>query len=172
VPTKNLQIEFLNKWRNKNIYGEDNPLAPYAIPFEYQFAITMMAQPLAWFEGTGLPEEALKIAPVIKKYREIQKDIHAGIVYPIGNEPSGFGWTGFQSVLNENSGYLLIFREKNEYSQMKIKTFLPADSRIKLVPMLGDGKSQEQTVGSGQELEVFLPHEFSYALYRYETNMN
>ncbi|MFV0590280.1 MAG: alpha-galactosidase, partial [Draconibacterium sp.] len=40
VPTKNLQIEFLNKWRNKNIYGEDNPLAPYAIPFEYQFAIT------------------------------------------------------------------------------------------------------------------------------------
>ena len=58
VPAQNLQIEFLNVWRNQDNYSLVDPLAPANVPFAYAFACTMMAQPLAWFEATGLPEEA------------------------------------------------------------------------------------------------------------------
>ena len=97
VPTQNLQIEFLNKWRNPANY-KDDPFAPANYSFEYIFAITMAAQPLAWFEATGLPEEAFEIAPVIKKYKEVQFDFHSGSILPIGEEPSGKSWCGFQSL--------------------------------------------------------------------------
>jgi len=167
LPAKNFQIEFLNKWRNKDVYGEEDLLAPYNIPFEYEFAITMMAQPLAWFEGTGLPQEALEIGSVIKKYRSIQADIHSGDIYPIGDEPCGYGWTGFQSVKNEKSGYLLIFREKNKEASCLMKTQLPVGKNVVLSPVLGDGKKIVSSPNSRQEIQFELPREFSYCLYEY-----
>jgi hypothetical protein len=167
VPSKNLQIEFLNKWRNRDVYGDNNPLAPYAIPFEYQFAIAMMAQPLAWFEGTGLPEEACKIGPVIKNYRTFQKELHSGDVFPIGNEPNGYSWTGFQSLINEHSGYLLVFREKNSESSCFLKTLLTPDKPVVLTPILGKGKVTKAIPGAGREIRFELPEEFSYCLYKY-----
>ena len=52
VPSRNLQIEFLNKWRNSEKYGDD-PFAPANYDFEYLFAITMMSQPsLGWKHKT------------------------------------------------------------------------------------------------------------------------
>ena len=59
VPTQKIQLEFLNKWRNSDKYGDD-PYAPSNYSFDYVFAITMPCQPLAWFETTGLPKEAEK----------------------------------------------------------------------------------------------------------------
>jgi hypothetical protein len=167
VPTKNFQIEFLNKWRNKSVYGEDDPLSPYHIPFEYQFAITMMAQPLAWFEGTGLPAEALKIGAVIKKYKSIQADIHSGDVYPIGDEPCGYGWTGFQSVKDAKGGYLLVFREKNKEASRLMKTLLPMGKNVVLNPVVGEGKRIKTIPNSRHEIQFELPDEFSYCLYEY-----
>ncbi|MDL2291650.1 alpha-galactosidase, partial [Bacteroides sp. OttesenSCG-928-F21] len=73
VPAEKLQIEFLNKWRNAEKYGKDI-FAPANYSFEYLFATTMAGQPLAWFEGSGLPEEALTISKVISEYKKIQYD--------------------------------------------------------------------------------------------------
>ena len=42
VPPQNLQIEFLNRWRNADPYPADDPLAPQHVPFDYCSAITMM----------------------------------------------------------------------------------------------------------------------------------
>jgi hypothetical protein len=167
VPSKNFQVEFLNKWRNRNVYGDNNPLAPYTIPFEYQFAITMTAQPLAWFEGTGLPEEAAEISPVIKKYRNIQSRLHSGDVFPIGEEPDGYSWTGFQSIVNEHSGYLLVFREKSSESSYFLKTLLPPDKPVVLTPVSGRGKITKASPDSKREIRFELPEEFSYCLYKY-----
>ncbi|MCK3683909.1 alpha-galactosidase [Maribellus sp. YY47] len=167
VPSRNFQIEFLNKWRNKAVYGENDPLAPNAIPFEYQFAITMMAQPLAWFEGTGLPDEAMKIGSVIKKYRSIQADIHSGDIIPIGEEPGGFGWTGFQSVKDDRNGYLLVFREKNKEASCLMETYLPVGKNVVLTPVLGTGDKIKATPNSRREIQFELPNEFSYCLYQY-----
>ena len=168
MPVQNLQIEFLNKWRNREVYGKNNPLAPYNVSFEYMFAITMMAQPLAWFEATGLPVDAYEIVPVIKKYRSIQTRIHSGDILPIGEEPSGYNWTGFQSVLNSNSGYLLVFREKSKENEHLLSTYFPANTKVHLTPVLGKGQFVTVQTNADNEISLFLPCEFSYALYSYK----
>ena len=100
VPAEKLQIEFLNKWRNTEKYA-GAPFAPANYSFEYLFATTMAGQPLAWMEASGLPEEALGIGALIERYKEVQHDFHRGVILPVGDEPSGRSWTGFQSVDGE-----------------------------------------------------------------------
>lgn len=102
VPAEKLQIEFLNKWRNTEKYGDD-PFAPHRYSFEYLFATTMAGQPLAWFEASNLPEEAFGIRDLMEKYKKVQYDFHQGTILPIGEEPSGRSWTGFQSLCHSKT---------------------------------------------------------------------
>ncbi len=166
VPAEKLQIEFLNKWRNTGKYGKD-VFAPANYSFEYLFAITMAAQPLAWFEGTGLPAEASDLAKVIKTYKKIQHDFHEGTILPIGDEPSGRSWTGFQSV-HKGYGYLLVFREKNSQQHATIKTWLPGNIRVKGTKILGSGSDIDQVTRTGGVLKLQLPRENDYVLYKYQ----
>lgn len=166
VPPQRLQIEFLNKWRNMEKY-EGDIYGPANYSFDYLFAITMAAQPLAWFEGTGLPEEAFTTgAPVIRKYREIQSDLHSGYIFPIGDEPSGKSWTGFQS-LGDKRGYFIIFRENNDKIKRAVKTWLKPGSRIKCDPVAGKGKPFFAKVAPGGLVTFELPEKNSYGLYTY-----
>lgn len=166
VPAENLQIEFLNKWRNADKYPADDPYAPAQLPFDYIFAITMMAQPLAWFEASGLPEEAFSVAPLIQSYQQIQADLHAGQIFPIGEEPSGSSWTGFQSV-QDQEGYFLVFRELNQRKKAALSTWLSPNQSVELTAVMGNGKSfTTKTDGEGR-LEFQLPAQHSFALYRY-----
>ncbi len=167
VPSYMLQVEFLNKWRNADKYPEDDPFKPSLIPFDYIFAITMAGQPLAWFEATGLPEEAFKIAPLVKTYKEHQTKIHGGMVFPIGEEPSGSSWTGFQSM-DSDQGYLLVYREQNENSSEFLKTWFPAGTKIRCQLVAGHGKGFNATINDAGELKFSLPKENTFALYRYE----
>ncbi len=167
VPPEKLQIEFLNKWRNADKYLADDPLAPQQIPFDYQFAVTMAAQPLAWFEGSNLPDEAFEIAPLVKRYREIQADFHAGCILPIGEEPSGTSWTGFQSIQGDK-GYLLVFREWNDEASKKIATHLPAGRSVELTHVLGTGRSRVAASDADGRIEFALPEKHSFVMFRYE----
>lgn len=166
VPAEKLQIEFLNKWRNADKYGND-AFAPARYSFEYLFAITMAAQPLAWFEGSGLPSEAFAISKPVNVYKKIQHDFHKGIILPVGNEPSGKSWTGFQSV-HEGKGYLIVFRENTPDSLAKIATWLPANVRVKCTRLLGSGTDKLLLTGADGSLEVNLPAVNSYVVYKYE----
>ncbi len=168
VPTTALQIEFLNKWRNAGKYAPGDPLAPRNVPFEYCFAITLVAQPLAWFEGSNLPEEAFEAAPAIRAYRDHQTAIHSGTILPIGDEPSGFGWTGFQSI-GDNSGYLAVYREHCPAASAAFCLWgLKPGARLKLKAVCGAGEQTELTVAGDGKVRFELPGPFSYALYRYE----
>jgi len=167
VPAEKLQIEFLNKWRNAGKYGKDDPLAPHRVPFGYAFAVTMVAQPLAWFEGSALPEEAFAIAPVIKAYRQHQSRIHQGTILPIGGEPDGTSWTGFQSLLTEEEGYLLIFREYNQDDQGNISLYDLAGEHIQCQHICGQGKDFSVRVERDGEVTFSLPAEHSFGLYQY-----
>lgn len=166
VPAEKLQIEFLNKWRNTEKYAGD-PFAPANYSFEYLFATTMAGQPLAWMEASGLPEEALGIGALIERYKEVQHDFHRGVILPVGDEPSGRSWTGFQSV-NGERGYLIFFREQNPDRKARIETWLPENSKVRLTPVLGSGKAAVQKTGRRGTLEVELPAPNDYAMYRYE----
>ncbi len=166
LPPQNMQIEFLNKWRNEDKYLPDDPFAPYNIPFDYIFAITMMAQPLAWFEGTGLPEEAFEIAPLVKTYKEYWGDIHAGQIFPIGDEPSGRSWTGFQSIQGEE-GYFLIFREYNNETQAALSTWIAAGQTVNCQAILGQGEDFIAKADEEGRIVFTLPGQNNFALYRY-----
>lgn len=167
VPAENLQIEFLNKWRNTDKYPTNAPLAPANYDFEYLFAITMMAQPLAWMEISSLPEEAFAIAPVVKEYRAIMNKIHAGTILPIGEMPNGFSWTGFQSA-KEGEGYLLVFRENNDQEKFRMDTWLEENQKISLSPLLRKGKAFEVETGPNGEIEFSIAKPNSYRLYHYK----
>lgn len=166
VPAEKLQIEFLNKWRNTAKYGDDI-FAPHQYSFDYLFATTMAAQPLAWFEGTGLPAEAFKSKALILNYRKIQHDFHSGTILPIGDEPSGRSWTGFQSVQG-NKGYFIFYRENTPEITALVKIWLPAGTKIKCIPVLGNGKAFHTTVSKNGSIEVSLPNINDFVLYRYQ----
>ena len=168
TPAEGFQMEFLNKWRNGDKYPDYIPFAPQKLPFDYNFAITMMSQPLAWFEGSNLPEEGYDIAPLIKAYNEIQYDIHSGYIFPIGEEPSGRSWTGFQSIKSDNEGFILVFRELNETNSKLVKTWLPENAEVSFEKLLGEGHDFNAEVNEDGEVEFSLTDEHSFSLYKYE----
>ena len=107
------------------------------------------------------------IGALIERYKEVQHDFHRGVILPVGDEPSGRSWTGFQSVDGER-GYLIFFREQNPDRKARIETWLPENSKVRLTPVLGSGKAAVQKSGRRGTLEVELPAPNDYAMYRYE----
>ena len=167
VPAEKLQIEFLNKWRNADRYGADDPLAPANIPFDYQFALTMPAQPLAWFEGSELPDEAFEIAPIVQAYRTHSAAFHEGTILPIGDEPSGASWTGFQSIVDSQTGYLLILREHNATPEKAIPLLGLSGKTVTLEKIAGAGDQSSVTVATDGRATFSLPRSHSFVLYKY-----
>lgn len=165
VPAEKLQIEFLNKWRNTSKYGDDI-FAPNNYSFEYLFATTMAGQPLAWFEGSGLTKEALKIKNLINAYKKIQHDFHLGVILPIGEEPSGKSWTGFQSV-NGDNGYFIFYRENTPKAIGLVKTWLQEGDKVECTPIIGTGKKTEKTISHNGLIEVELPDRNDFIVYKY-----
>lgn len=166
MPPQNLQIEFLNKWRNSKVY-ENDPLAPAKYSFDYLFAITMVAQPLAWMEGSGLPEEAFRTGGLIRLYKKHKPLFHKGQIFPVGREPDGTGWTGFQSI-NGKQGYVLIFRERNSSMSESIKLYFESGKKIQFTHLYGQGKTFEATVDKKSEIVFHLNDAFSFAWYHYK----
>ncbi len=167
IPAEKIQVEFLNKWRNPQKYQQNDPLAPQNIPFAYQIATTFAGQPLAWMEVSQLPEEAYDAAELIKKYKEIQHEFHKGIIMPVGDEPNGLNWTGFQSVINDSEGYILVFRAWHDSNQMKINTALPKSAFVSFEKVLGDGDSFSVTTNKEAEVELNLPNKHNFVMYKY-----
>lgn len=167
IQPEKLQIEFLNIWRNVDKYQNEDPLAPANVPFEYVFATTMMAQPLAWFEGSNLPDEAFALSPVVEKYKEVMAEIHQGTILPVGEEPSGKSWTGFQSIINNNNGYLIVYREFNENENGEVQLYLPENKEINFKSILGTGKDFRSKPDNCGNIQFSIPDKFGYSLYKY-----
>lgn len=166
IPPQSLQIEFLNKWRNADKYGPDDPLAPARVPFDYCFAVAMAAQPLAWFEGSRLPAEAFSIAPLIESYRKIQPELHACRIFPIGNAPDGFSWTGFQAV-GRGKGFVLVYREKSPEGTALVLLWDAPGEKLRFEPVLGRGAGFSAKPDKDNGVVFSLPAPFTFCLYRY-----
>jgi hypothetical protein len=167
VTARSLQVEFLNIRRNPDKYPPGDPLAPARVSFDYAFAIAMASQPLAWFEASGLPEEAFEaIGPLARVYREHQAAFHAGTVLPIGECPGGTGWTGFQSCAG-TGGYVLVFREWNERNEATLQTWFKAGETIAFRRLAGAGFDFTASADGEGRILFKLPNPFSFAFYEY-----
>jgi len=123
VPPQRLRIEFLNATRNHGLYSGD-PLAPGNYPADYPFAVTMVANPLAWFEVSHLPPSvAAPIRALVAVWKTQRDELHQGTIIPIGDCPSGFAWTGFCSI-NSTGRQVLVFRERTDSDSVDLP--LPA----------------------------------------------
>ncbi len=160
IPLQRLQIEFLNKWRNTKMYKHNDPLSPVNIPFDYMFATTMMAQPLAWMEATGLPREAFAVNDLVQVWKKHRSDMQSGIIYPIGDMPNGRNFTGFASYTRDKV-YVLLFREyttgntghfklPDTKEHMRLRTF---------IPLAGNGKVSNVKQDS---FSVNMPQQFQF----------
>lgn len=167
VPSQRLQVEFLNKWRNADKYALGDIFAPCNYSFDYIFATTMAGQSLAWMEASNLPEEAFETGKLIHRYTEIQEDIHNGTILPVGDEPSGRSWTGFQSIKDSRSGYFIIYREDNESASAMVKTWLDGGVEVTLEPVMGDGKADKVKADNEGRLCFKLAGKNSFAVYKY-----
>lgn len=167
VPSQRLQVEFLNKWRNADKYAPGDIFAPCNYSFDYIFATTIAGQPLAWMEASNLPEEAFETGKLIHRYTGIQEDIHNGTILPVGDEPSGRSWTGFQSIKDSRSGYFIIYREDNESASAMVKTWLDGGVEVTLEPVMGDGKADKVKADNEGRLCFKLAGKNSFAVYKY-----
>lgn len=165
VPPQRLQIEFLNKTRNVQKYAKDDILAPNRYDFGYLFAIAMVGQPLAWFELTQLPDSAFAMSNTVSTYKKHWEALHKGQIFPIGDEPSGFSWTGFQSIISDTEGYVLLFRENNESPKNILKLWNMSKGNYQFEAVLGDGKSFKYK--GGNEVPFSLMNRNSYCLFKY-----
>jgi hypothetical protein len=168
VAPERFQIEFLNPWRNPDKYPAADAFAPKNYSFDYIIGTSLAAQPLAWMEASNLPEEAFAAGDLLRAWRVIAPALHAGTILPIGEEPSGLAWTGFQSIIDGQHGYLIVYRENTPSDRACLRSWLPADSRVQLKAVLGDAKSCRVRVDKEGRLPLTLKAPNSFAIYEYE----
>jgi len=66
-----------------------------------------------------------------------------------------------------NEGYILVFREDNEWNRQDIMCFFDAGETVQFTPILGNGKEFNAVVTTGKKIGFTLPSPNSYALYHY-----
>ncbi|MGN6726794.1 MAG: alpha-galactosidase, partial [Tepidisphaeraceae bacterium] len=169
LPLQGIQSEFLNVWRNRDRYPADDPLSPSAVGFAYAFACTLAAQPLAWMEASALPEAAKCVFPLIRQYRSVQDAWHRGQILPIGEEPSGFTWTGFESC-REDGGFVLVYRERHPDAAADLKLWAAGQKPMRFTHVLGTGEDFTATPDEGGRVRFNLDQPMSFGLYRYDAD--
>ncbi|MBP2833679.1 alpha-galactosidase [Aquimarina sp. U1-2] len=164
VPTERLQIEFLNPLRNPHKYPKDDILAPSKIPLSYSSAITLAAQPLAWMELSSLTN-ITTLEKQFTEYKKISEQLHSAIILPVGQEPSGFSWTGFVAYQKNKPAYALVFKEFTNTNTYKLK--IP-DLHIKVEPkrILGNEISISHDEKHPGILTLHSAKQFDYGLFR------
>jgi hypothetical protein len=136
---------------------------------EYLLATVMFANPLFWESLAAIsPESKERLKPLIALYKEHQAAIYEGHIFPLGDIPDGTAWTGFQSHdPRTGSGYLIVYREDNpDESHLFRPKFLSGPTRFESV--IGD-PSVIVCDDPAQGIEIALPTQRSFRLYRYES---
>ncbi|MFW6188992.1 MAG: hypothetical protein ACOC7T_01045 [Planctomycetota bacterium] len=168
VPTRRLQVEFLDLSRNREKYPDD-PLRPQDYPIDYAFGVAMVGSPLAWMELSELSSAQVQaLKPIVTAYRRQRERLSACEVWPIGEEPTGTAWTGFQALHPDGDGYLALFREMNERPEARLELRDLGDCRLQLETCYGKGFESDGLVDPEGRLRVALPGPRCCALVRYE----
>jgi alpha-galactosidase len=161
-PTR-LRMEFLNNARHPEKYGDD-PLAPIRYTPDYLFASIMIANPLGWFEISGLSADyRAAVAPLVQVWKAHRDALHGGRIYPIGTAPDGTSWTGFLSVTDEGeAGYLLLFREFTAQAEcnLELPAFSMGNYRCELLAGAGTAEVRDGRVTAR------IPERLSYLFLR------
>jgi alpha-galactosidase len=172
IPPRKFQFELLNNSRNDEKYGDD-PLRPATYDITYEFASVMIANPLVWMEMSNLTDKQIaSLQKLVSVYRDVRKDFFNAEIYPIGEQPDGCSYTGFQIVVDDKTGYLLLFKEYGAIGKHMycLHNPLPKKPRITLLATNIPVKSAlKLSIDEIPYVVVWAnKRERSFALYRYE----
>ena len=138
---------------------------------DYLFATTMMGVPLFFFETQLLAARRRdEVKPLLATYKKHRDALHAGTVYPLGDEPDDHSWTGFQSVTPDaRSGYLTVFRElaNPEPARSLPLAFLGDAASLRLTNLM-TGETTTAPVAPGGRVAFTIPSPGDYRFLRYE----
>lgn len=114
----------------------------YLYSQEYCIAISFMGLPIFFNELHFYNDEELeRIKKLIKIYKEHREKIYNGYVFPIGDKPNDKSITGFQCVVNKESGYFTIFREINcTYSKKNMEIRNIEGKKIEITDLISKEK--------------------------------
>ena len=172
IPPRKFQFELLNNSRNDEKYGND-PLRPATYDITYEFASVMVANPLVWMEMSNLTDKQIaSLQKLVSVYRDVRKDFFNAEIYPIGEQPDGCSYTGFQIVVDDKTGYLLLFKEYGTIGKHMycLHNPLPKKPRVTLLATNIAAKSAlKLSIDEIPYVVVWAnKRERSFALYRYE----
>ena len=172
IPPRKFQFELLNNSRNDEKYGDD-PLRPATYDITYEFASVMVANPLVWMEMSNLTDKQItSLQKLVSVYRDVRKDFFNAEIYPIGEQPDGCSYTGFQIVVDDKTGYLLLFKEYGTIGKHMycLHNPLPKKPRVTLLATNITAKSAlKLSIDEIPYVVVWAnKRDRSFALYRYE----
>ena len=141
LPSSKFQFELVNPDLYAECYREDDPFSPVHYDMDYLFASVMLSNPLFWMEMQFLSKgRRMELQPLMKVWKAHRKELATADVLPIGEKPSGRGFTGFYLSHNGKPTYLLLFREVTE-----------ADSAVISAPVRA---ANAEVLASNTEAEV------------------
>ena len=172
IPPRKFQFELLNNSRNDEKYGDD-PLRPAAYDITYEFASVMVANPLVWMEMSNLTDKQItSLQKLVSVYRDVRKDFFNAEIYPIGEQPDGCSYTGFQIVVDDKTGYLLLFKEYGTIGKHMYCLHNPLQKKPRVTLLATNIAAKSALKLSIDEIPYVVvwanKRERSFALYRYE----
>jgi hypothetical protein len=145
------------------------------VGISYAAAITLFATPLALMEVSGLSEtSAHAVQSILTAYKPHQEMILGGHILPIGEEPSGAAWTGFQSIIGKDAGYIILFREYCEAPHAELQLHdVEQVEELSFEYIVGSSNTAViEATACGTKVVCSLPQEHSFALYAYKRRFN
>lgn len=131
---------------NKNVSDAYLHNDPYAV------AIGLVGTPL-FFQETQNYSDASRseIKNLLSTYKKYRNDLYSSYVFSIGDEPNNANWSGFQwHNPEENSGYLMIFRElNNKESEKELSLYFMKDKKVKLTNLETNETAVHTTYNDG-----------------------
>ena len=167
LPATRLQFEFPNRYKSF-FKTEKDVLTAFEMREcrdDYLAAIPMMAAPLCWAEPSNLPARARKVIErTLALHRRLFKELPDADILPIGAEPNGKSWTGFQAISSAEpqTSFLLIFREDTPESTGELH--LPYLHGCKLDCV--SHKTPAPEISSDGHMRISIPSPNDFRLYR------
>lgn len=172
IRPQTLQIEIPDyRAINREFYDKKEMVHPDVYSAEYWASLALFANPLIWLAPSRLDAETAAVyRDMIQLHLKYRSAIFAGEIYSIGSEPDSNSITGFQSHNSvDNSGFMVLYRERNATASALIPAALPIPEKI-TIQQIGGDKNATVTFAGKSGFEVNLPESGSYILCRYAKN--
>ena len=112
IPAQTLQCELVNPDLEPRNYGSD-PYQPKNYDMDYLFACVMVSNPLFWMETQFLKENRIdELNRIFPLWKSLRDEFVKSEIIPIGEKPSGYGFTGF--LIKGERTFAVLFREDTE----------------------------------------------------------